>query len=215
MLINQERNAMAIAQQDRDLVSLAVQGDTIALRELLLGEYRLLHAHISERLPRQLSGVESSDDLAQETLVKAIANIGSLQTRTAASFSAWLRAIADSCISHAVRRAGRKKRGGEWRRLTASLSSRSTLPDLAIDKAETPARAAARREATLTLGVEVAALPSEQREAIRLRYIEGNSLDETAAAMDRSPGAVRGLVYRAKAALRNALGRSSRWLGPR
>ncbi len=55
-------------------------------------------------------------------------------------------------------------------------------------------------------------LPDDQREAIRLRYLSGRSLEETAAAMQRSPGAVRGLVQRAKQALRGAMVRSTLWL---
>ena len=41
-------------------------------------------------------------------------------------------------------------------------------------------------------------LPDDQREAVRLRYLGGQSLEETAKEMQRSPGAVRGLLHRAR-----------------
>jgi RNA polymerase sigma factor (sigma-70 family) len=70
----------------------------------------------------------------------------------------------------------------------------------------------AGHEAVQAVHVGLAGLPDDQREAIRLHYLDGASVKETAAAMERSPDAVRGLLHRAKQALRNTLGRSSRWL---
>jgi RNA polymerase sigma-70 factor (ECF subfamily) len=55
-------------------------------------------------------------------------------------------------------------------------------------------------------------LPDDQRDAIRIRYLEGKSIDETAAELGRTTAAVNGLVRRAKGALRSALECSSRWL---
>ena len=58
-------------------------------------------------------------------------------------------------------------------------------------------------------------LPSDQRQAVRLRYLSGKSLEETAVAMGRTPNAVRSLVHRAKQRLHHALRRSSLWLDKR
>ena len=55
-------------------------------------------------------------------------------------------------------------------------------------------------------------LPDEQRLAICLHVLEGRSLEETAAIIGRTPGAVRALIYRAKQQLREGLGRASAWL---
>jgi RNA polymerase sigma-70 factor (ECF subfamily) len=79
------------------------------------------------------------------------------------------------------------------------------------DHGSTPSGNAARQEAVRAVQVGLAELPSAQREAVMLHHLDGRSVDETAAAMDRSPGAVRGLLQRARQSLREALGRSSRW----
>src|SRR5437588_13042829 len=50
----------------------------------------------------------------------------------------------------------------------------------------------------------VAALPQAQREAIFLTVIDGQSHEEVASAMGITNGAVRGLLYRARATLRRA-----------
>ena len=59
--------------------------------------------------------------------------------------------------------------------------------------------------------VGLASLPQSQQDAVRLRHLDGKSVAETAAALGRPPGAVRGLLQRARKSLRDALGRSSRW----
>ena len=73
----------------------------------------------------------------------------------------------------------------------------------------------AAREAVGAIRVGIAGLPDDQREAIRLHVLEGRSLAETAAAMNRSPGAVRALIHRGKQQLRDGLGRASVWLSGR
>jgi RNA polymerase sigma-70 factor (ECF subfamily) len=53
-------------------------------------------------------------------------------------------------------------------------------------------------------------LTDEQREAIALRFFAGLSAREAAEAMGRQEGTVRGLQFRAIAALRRQLGLSDR-----
>ena len=70
-------------------------------------------------------------------------------------------------------------------------------------------------EAIQAIQVAIASLPDDYREAIHLKYMEGRSLEEVATQMNRSPGAVRGLIDRAKQKMRAAMGRSSRWFSKR
>jgi DNA-directed RNA polymerase specialized sigma24 family protein len=63
--------------------------------------------------------------------------------------------------------------------------------------------------------VRIARLPVDQQQALVHHYLEGRSVDETAAAMLRTAAAVRGLLFRGKQALREACGRSSLWLSRR
>ena len=61
----------------------------------------------------------------------------------------------------------------------------------------------------------LATMPDDYREALRLRYFEGLSIDETATRLGRTPAAVRGLTDRGKARLRDILGRMSLYLSVR
>src|SRR3954471_11171317 len=69
-----------------------------------------------------------------------------------------------------------------------------------------PPEVAARREELAALTARVKELPGPQREAIVKRELEGRSHDEIAASLGVSAGAVRGLIYRARAALRDSAG---------
>lgn len=63
------------------------------------------------------------------------------------------------------------------------------------------------------LVAQIEGLPEDQQQAVRLSCLQGKSLNATANTLGRSPAAVRGLLYRAKQRLRDALGHSSRWFG--
>jgi RNA polymerase sigma factor (sigma-70 family) len=85
------------------------------------------------------------------------------------------------------------------------------LAALLSDRGDSPSQAAARSEVVQAVHIGLASLPDDQREAVRRRYVERQDYIAAAKAMDRSPEAVRSLVYRAKQSLRDFMGRSSRW----
>jgi RNA polymerase sigma-70 factor (ECF subfamily) len=72
-------------------------------------------------------------------------------------------------------------------------------------RVETPSRQAVRIETEQAVRVSVAALPEDQRAAVNLHHLEGKSIAETAQSMHRSPGAIRGLLRRARQSLRQLL----------
>ena len=186
------------------------------LEQLLLSHARKLSNHIAHRLPAQLEGVVTEDDILQETLLHAFLGIHTIEQTSPRSFSAWLKAIADMRLLDALKAQGRQKRGGKFHQVRyAPDTQRSDLVDL-IDvlpaDISTASRQLARREAAIAIHVGMAGLPAEQRAAIQLHYLEGKSVEETATALDRSPGAVRALIQRGKRNLAEALGRASLWL---
>ncbi|HID77257.1 MAG TPA: RNA polymerase subunit sigma, partial [Planctomycetaceae bacterium] len=66
-----------------------------------------------------------------------------------------------------------------------------------------------RAEAVRAVQVGWASLPEVYRRVLWLRCFPGLSVEETAAAMGRSTGSIRGLCSRAKQRLRDILGRAS------
>jgi RNA polymerase sigma factor (sigma-70 family) len=75
-----------------------------------------------------------------------------------------------------------------------------------FDGVPQPPDVAARREELAALIAAVKRLPAPQREAIVGRELEGRSHEEIAKSLGTSPGAVRGLIYRARTSLRDGLG---------
>jgi RNA polymerase sigma factor (sigma-70 family) len=75
-----------------------------------------------------------------------------------------------------------------------------------FDGVPQPPEVAARRSELAAVLSEVKCLPTAQREALLRRELEGRSHQEIAAAIGVTPGAVRGLIFRARTALREAAG---------
>ena len=69
-----------------------------------------------------------------------------------------------------------------------------------------PAEVAAQRAELASVVGRIQDLPTPQREALVKRELEGRSHEEIAASMGATPGAVRGLIFRARAALRDGAG---------
>jgi RNA polymerase sigma-70 factor (ECF subfamily) len=78
-----------------------------------------------------------------------------------------------------------------------------------VDRAGTeagPEELAVIRQEIEAVGAAMAALTDDQRDAIALRFLAGLSAREAAEAMGKQEGTVRGLQFRAIAAMRRQLG---------
>jgi RNA polymerase sigma-70 factor (ECF subfamily) len=196
-------------------VASAIAGDRVALEWLLLAHYDDLARRIGTKLPVRLRSTQAVEDILQLTFFQAFRDIGRFQPRPGATFGDWLRRIADNRLYDAIKQHDRKKHGGDLRRIHEDERTDGSVLSLweCIAAGDTsPGSVAAQCEALHALQVALAALPSDQRTAIQLHLLDGKSLDETAAALGRTPEAVRGIVYRGKQALLASMGRASLWL---
>lgn len=198
------------------LVKAAVAGDQVALQRLLLENYDWLARRVGSRLPTRLQATHAVEDILQNTFLQAFRDIRRFEPRADATFGNWLARIADHRLLDAIKEQDCDKRGGGWRRWednAASDSGMTPLLDWIASDEKSPSSVVARGEALHALQVALAALEEDQREAIRLRLLEGKSLEETATALGKTPDAVRGLIHRGKQELNEAMGRASMWLG--
>jgi RNA polymerase sigma-70 factor (ECF subfamily) len=197
------------------LVTAASCGDRVALERLLLAHYDQLERRIAAKLPSRLQSTQAVEDILQLTFLQAFRDIRRFEPQVKATFGDWLARIAENRLYDAIKQHDRQKHGGDLRHIDDDSSDDRRILSLWdwIAAADTsPGSVAARGEALHALQVALATLPHDQHEAIRLHLLEGKSLEETAAAMGRTPDAIRGLVYRGKQGLLAAMGRASQWL---
>jgi RNA polymerase sigma-70 factor, ECF subfamily len=207
---------MTAIDDTAELIQRAVRGERVALERLLLDHFAPLTAHVTRRMPASLQSVVGVEDIVQSTFTNVFQSVGQYEVRDDASFLSWLLAIAENQLRDAVRAQKRKKRGGDRVRVhelpTEEQSREVQLLDILVGPDHTPSRSAARREGMQAIHTALTGLPEEYRRAIELRYFDGYSLEETAILMDRTTGAVRGLVDRARRQIRESLGRASHYL---
>jgi RNA polymerase sigma-70 factor, ECF subfamily len=207
---------MSTTKVQTDLIQQARAGERAALQQLLWDHYDRLIGFITPRLSGNLQRLIAIEDVIQETFIQAIRDIGNCQATSEPSFAAWLSAIAEHRLHDIIKGLYRRKRGGDRRQVEALVSASGRglveLVELVSDHRSTPGRQLSRQEAIQALQIGIAALPDDQREAVRLRYLEGKSIEQTAQEMARTTAAVNGLVRRAKESLRATLLDSSQWL---
>lgn len=193
----------------------AVAGDVGALERLLVLHYDRLAAALAPKLPNELRGLVNADDVLQEAFVVAFREFPGFEPRGPGAFEAWLLAIAQHRLLDIVKAQRAAKRGGGRAALPAHAGSPGDslvgLLELLEVHERTPSRSVAGREAIRAVQVAMAGLKAEYREALRLRYVEGLRVAETAQRMGRTDRAVHMLCHRALQSLREALGRSSQY----
>ena len=137
------------------------------------------------------AGVEDPDALANECFLRVFGAVAQFDG-TEARFRSWVFAIAHNLVVDDRRRRSRRP--------PATELADDTGP--AVASAEDAARVANGDERLRTL---LAELPPDQRDVVLLRVLADMSIDDTAAALGKRPGAVKSLQHRAMAALRRRL----------
>ncbi len=169
------------------LVAAARDGDPEAFGSLFDHYHGPVYRYVAARVNRP----SDAEDLAQLVFVKALEALPRYQSR-GVPFGGWLFKLARNVVIDHIR----------TRREHATL-------DLATERPagdDGPDELAALRQEMDSVALALRRLTPEQREAIELRFFAGLSAKEAAVAMDRQEGTIRGLQFRAIAALRRELG---------
>jgi RNA polymerase sigma-70 factor (ECF subfamily) len=169
------------------LVTAAQQGDAWAFGMIFDHYHESIYRFIASRVHRP----SDAEDLTQHVFVKALEALPRYESR-GIPFGGWLFRLARNAVIDHVR----------TRHDHAELDSiiEWTHGDAGPDEI------AVVRQELDAVGAALAGLTDEQRETITLRFFAGLSARETAEAMGKQEGTVRGLQFRAIAALRRQLG---------
>ncbi|MFN9720903.1 MAG: sigma-70 family RNA polymerase sigma factor [Planctomycetota bacterium] len=147
-------------------------------------------------------------DLVQATLMKAVEAFHLRPADDEPSLLIWLRQILKSVLVDEYRRLHRDRRDirREEQLLENSVdaSALGLQACLAADQTS-PSQAAVRNEQLLLLADTLLQLPSDQREVIVQRYLQGRNVAAIAESMSRTIPAVAGLLRRGLEQLRTLL----------
>ena len=168
-------------------VEAAKGGDPEAFGALFDHFYGPVYRYVAARVSRP----SDAEDLAQLVFVKALEALPRYELR-GVPFGGWLFRLARNVVIDHVR----------------TRREHVTLDIIVQQSAEDdgPDELAALRQDMDSVAFALRRLTPEQREAIQLRFFAGLSAREAAIVMDRQEGTVRGLQFRAIAALRRELG---------
>jgi RNA polymerase sigma-70 factor (ECF subfamily) len=194
---------------DEKLARRVKQKDVAALAEYLVLVRKPLAAFIERHLGTALRRKIEVDDIIQEASVEAVRALAEADFEHREPFG-WLCHIAERRIVDAHRyHFGALKRdaarevplgtpGGE--------TGHAAIVDLLVVSMTTPTQALSRKGREARLFQALATLADEQREALRLRYVENLPSKEIAARLGKSDGAVRVMLTRSLDKLQRILG---------
>lgn len=179
----------------------------------LLEYYRpfLLIVAESEIAPR-LRAKCDPEDVVQQTLLDAAKTFPQFFGRTEPEFSAWLQRIHRNDLNDFFRKVLAQKRDVDReQRLYESDGSASFCWNEPAAEQTTPSQRLIRGEKALRLAHLLQELTPPQRDAVRLRHLEGRSIREVAAELDCTVVAAAGLIKRGLQGLRGKMHEES-WL---
>ena len=177
----------------RALVDLAKEGDAEAFGQLydhyVSGVFRFIYYRVGSQ--------QLAEDLTSETFVRGLRAIQRFNWQ-GKDFGAWLTTIARNLVADHFK------------------SSRARLEIVAETIPEGKATVASPEQEVLALISNemlfeaVNSLPNEQRDCILMRFIQGMSIAQTAAALGRSEGAIKQLQLRAVRSLAKSMPEDAR-----
>ncbi len=186
---------MSEREIDQGLVVRVQQGDKKAF-DLLVLKYQLRVSKLVSRFLRNQSDVP---DVVQEAFIKAYRALPNFRGESA--FYTWLYRIAiNTAKNHLVAQARKNPANSIDAQEAEDYGASEWLKEFA-----SPEREALAAELEATIHQAMGNLPSDLREAITLREIEGLSYEEIAAVMDCPIGTVRSRIFRAREAIDNKL----------
>ena len=186
-----------------DLIRQARAGDRSALGELL-DRYRGYLKGVAEReLPARLEARADDSDIVQQTCLSVYRNFHQFAGAEEAEFVAWLQQVLQNNIQEFIRNHTQIQKRAVQRERRLEATDESTGGGFQpVSPDPSPSQQASRGEEELRLRRNLARLPPEQQEAVRLRHLEGKSLADIASLMGKSPAAAAGLLKRGLQTLR-------------
>ncbi|HBE68174.1 MAG TPA: RNA polymerase factor sigma-70 [Planctomycetaceae bacterium] len=185
------------------LIDQAKAGDTSQLGSLLQSYFNYLTVLANTQLDGRLRQRVSPSDLVQETMLAAHRDFHAFRGSSPQELTGWLRQILIHVLHGTIARHVKAEKR-DIRREVSIDQVRVSVDRSAVNLASilpaqnhSPSSPVLEEERAKALADRLAELPSDYRDVIVLRNLNGLSFEEVAEQMDRSSGAVRMLWLRA------------------
>ena len=194
----------------QQILDQAKQGDEKAKGELLNRFRPYLNVIAQRMLDDRLQGRMDSADVVQTTYLEASRDFPQFRGESIESLLAWLANILRNNVAtahqeHLVTQKRSARKEVVLRVASESGGSSLGMADLIPSEASSPSQRLMRDEAAVVLASCLDKIPETQREAIRMRYLEGMSLKSISDRTGKSEMAVAGLLKRGLRALREVM----------
>jgi RNA polymerase sigma-70 factor (ECF subfamily) len=187
-----------------ELLRRARDGDLEALGALL-DRYRAYLRFLAQRkLERAVQARVDVSDVVQQTYLEAHRDFETFQGQEEAELMGWLRRILEHNAAHTIEHHlfAQKRTVDREKSLDDSRAAGAPLAGQVAADQTSPSGRAMLGEAAARLAEAIESLPEDQREAIRLRHLEGWTLEQLSRRLGRSESAVAGLLKRGLRGLR-------------
>ncbi|MCP3919801.1 MAG: sigma-70 family RNA polymerase sigma factor [bacterium] len=185
-----------MSEETEDALARARDGDRDALDELLRRNQDRLEFSAKKLIGRELRARLRTSDILQATYLDVVSSVGGFRGDSEDAFCAWVVRI----LTNNVRDAGKHARAGK-RDVRREVPNKEAT-ELEIPGTQpTPSAEVALGEELLIVSRALKDLPEDYRKIIILHVVAGVSHEEAAKQLDRTPGATRVLLARARAAL--------------
>jgi len=187
------------ALTDQQVVQLAADGSERAYRELI-GRYQRPVFSLIYRLVRDR---EKAEDLAQDTFIKVLNNIGRYKPEY--KFSSWIFKIAHNTSLDQLRKKEPETLsidGSPHARTAAEVEASTITPE---SGGENPEQFTLNRELGVEIEAALGTLREDYRTAIVLCHVEGRPYEEIAEIMEVPLGTVKTYIHRGRKELMQRL----------
>ena len=185
-------------RSDEELVVAAQDGDSSALGELFGRHQKMLYSFAR----RYTANAEEAHDLVQETMLRALRNIG--RFRGEARFATWLVAI----VIRAALSVKRKEKCVQWVVLDEQMTEfdRMCIANLS-DVRPNPEQTYVQQELRSVLRREILRLHPRYRLVLQACVLDESPIEQVARSLGITPGAAKSRLHRARHSLSAALRR--------
>ncbi len=184
--------------QLEQLLNKALQGDAEALGKLMDHFRSNLQIMSEQTLHGALKGRIGDSDVVQQSCLSAVQSFEQFEGDNLPQFAGWLRKIHQRNIQNI----NRHNLNAQKRDVSREQKNASELVD---NLNQTPSQRMIGSEQVEQLEKCLEKIPLGQREAVRLRYLNGLSIQEITIELDKTESAVAGLLKRGLSQLRKLM----------